>query len=331
MNLSQLEAFIETCQQGSYTRAAERLFISQPALHHKVKQLETALGTPLLVVRNRHVIPTAEGQLVLDVARRVLQEVHSLEEHFRLMKENQAVRVGATSLLGAMVLSSAVAQFRAERPQISVHVISLDPDELYAAFVGNKVDLAVAWQNYVTPDLQTEPLRESATACFAAVGHPLADGEVHEPDELLQYPIALTEKGMGLRTTVEQWFFDVLGLRDLPVAFEARTGALLAQVAASSPDYITFLPEDAARQFNLAPILLAAPTWRSTAVICYLPGQYHRPAAKQFLHHLRRIATEQQAALGPTHSHRPEGRQPGGTSPLLDKDIPLGQTGDLRR
>jgi DNA-binding transcriptional LysR family regulator len=202
----------------------------------------------------------------------------------------QSVHVGATSLLAATALSEAVAEFRAERPSVNVHAISLDPDDVYDALMSNRVDFAVAYREYVVTDLETEPLIESRVICAAAPGHPLADGVPHTPEELLQYPIALTTKGMGLRGKVERWFEDNAGIKKLPVSFEARTGALLAQVAASMSGYITFLPERSLQQFSLTQVHLAGPRIPSSAVICYLPGQRHRPVVTQFLETLRAVA-----------------------------------------
>ncbi len=296
MNLSQLEAFAETCRLGSYTRAAEHLFISQPALHHKVKQLEAELGAPLLIVRNRQVVPTAEGQLVLSVADQVLAEIHRLEAHFRAASGEQVVRVGAFSLLAATILSTAVEAFRARYPDVRAQVVSVDPEELYDALLNNRVDVAVTYQEYVTSDMEVEPLRESRAVCAVAPNHPLADGRAHTPAELLQYPIALTQKGMGQRSKMEVWFRETTGVENLPVAFEARTGALLAQVTASSRAYITFLPEPAVSQFNLVEVPIDGPAIRSSPVLCYLPFAVRRPAVKAFLNTLRLTAGVHQAA-----------------------------------
>jgi DNA-binding transcriptional LysR family regulator len=295
MNLSQLEAFAETCRLGSYTRAAQHLFISQPALHHKVKQLEAELGTPLLVVHNRRVVPTADGRFVLAVAEQVLTQIHGLEAHFRSAFEEHLVRVGAVSLLAATILSAAVEAFKTRYPDTRIQVVSLDPENLYDALANNQIDLAVTYQEYVTSDLEIEPLRESYAVCAVAPDHPLHDGRAHKPAELLQYPIALTEKGMGQRSKMEAWFRETTGVEDLPVAFEARTGALLAQVTASSHSYITFLPEAAVPQFNLVPVLIDGPPIRSSPAICYLPFQGRRAAVEAFLKVLRHTAGVRQA------------------------------------
>jgi DNA-binding transcriptional LysR family regulator len=283
INLFQLQAFVETCRQGSYTRAAARLFLSQPALHHRVKELEAELQTPLLVVQNRRVVPTAKGQLVLEVGERVLQELRELEERVKDVGEQQSVRIGVATLIMARILSESIAEFRARRPDASVLVISLDVDELYDALIGNRVDAVVTFPNYVAPDLMVQPLMQVEYLWMGASAHPLADGQIHEPSELLAYPLALTERGMGQRTRVTEWFNATTGVAEVPVSFEARNASLLAQVAASSPLFITLLPETAREQFRLAPIRVRGHALSVEAVLCSLPTRQHRPVVDEFL------------------------------------------------
>jgi DNA-binding transcriptional LysR family regulator len=298
LNLSQLEAFAVTCHLGSYTRAAERLFISQPGLHHKVKQLETELGVPLLVVRDRRVVPTADGTVVLNVAERILGEVRGLEEHFARLGGETTVRAGATMSLAATTLPAPVAAFRAERPDVQVQIVSLEPDGVYDALLSNRVDFAVAYKGYATHDMETEPLIEQEMMCAAAPDHPLVDGCTHRPEELLAYPIGLTEKGMGLRTQVEAWFVETTGVTELPVAFEARTGTLVAQAVASLSSFITFMARPPVMPFRLEEILVDGPRICYPLVICCLPGQRRRRVVEQFLGTLRAWAEGER--LSPT-------------------------------
>ena len=296
LNVSQLEAFAVTCHLGSYTRAAERLYISQPGLHHKVRQLETELGVPLLVVRDRRVVPTAEGTVVLEAAERILSEVRGLQEHFTRRAGEHVVRAGATMSLAATVLPAPVAAFRAERQDMQVQIVSLEPDGVYDALLSNRVDFAVAYKGYATHDMETEPLVEQEIICAAAPDHPLVDGRVHQPEELLTYPIGLTEKGMGLRTEVEAWFRDSIGVTDLPVAFEARTGTLVAQAVASLPSFITFLARSHVLQLRLEEILVDGPRMVYPMVVCSLPGQRRPRAVNQFLDMLRAWADGERLA-----------------------------------
>lgn len=290
LNLSQLEAFLETCSQGSYTLAAERLFISQPALHHKVKQLEAHLGVPLLVVSNRRVVPTAAGEFLQAEARGLVDKADQLERHFAGLAEKQSIRVGAVSLLAAGALSRAVEAFRHTQPGVAVVVDSIDSSEMFAALLSERIEIVVTYIDYVTGDVEFEPLRRSRLVCAASTTHPLVDGRAHHLNELLQFPIALTQKGMALRTKVENWFRDNGDVDDLPVAFEARTAAILSLGVSNTPNWITFLPENALAAFHLAEILLAEPPIYSQPVVCHLAGRPLRGIVDSFLRTLVDVA-----------------------------------------
>src|SRR5262245_17838554 len=291
MNLPQLEAFAETCIQGSYTRAANRLYISQPALHHRVKQLEAELGMPLLVVHNRRVIPTREGQRVLEMALRVIGEIRGTEEYFKSTVQERSVRVGTVSLFAAGPLFEAVAAFRREDPRVDVLVKSIEIEDLTDALEGGAIDLAITYRDALTADLHVEPFLQIEIVPLAAPGHPLTDGAVHEPGELLNFPLSLTEHGMRLRTAMESWFAAMCDVSELPIGFESRNSAQIAQAAASAPYLITFLPRTVAAQFNLVPILVSVPIRPWHSVICYLPAQRRGPVTA-FLQTLRAMAAQ---------------------------------------
>ncbi len=290
LNLSQLEAFVETCRHGSYTLAAERLFISQPALHHKVKQLEAQLGVPLLVVSNRRVVATTAGELLLESAQAMLEEAARLERHFQGLADVGSIRVGAVSLLAAGALTVAVESFREAHPETTVVVDSIDSSEMVSALVSGRAELAVTYIDYVTGDLEYELLPPTRIACAAATDHPLCDGNPHSVRELLDYPIALTQKGMSLRTKIENWFRENAGVDELPVSFEARTAAILALGVANSPNWITFMPENAVASFRLSEVRVEAPDVLSQPVVCYLPNRSMREVVAEFLDVLRNAA-----------------------------------------
>ncbi|MBE0608010.1 MAG: LysR family transcriptional regulator [Dehalococcoidia bacterium] len=290
LNLSQLEAFVETCRHGSYTLAAERLFISQPALHHKVKQLEAQLGVPLLVVSNRRVVPTAAGELLIDSAQAMLDEAARLERQFQGLADKDSIRVAAVSLLAAGALTVAVESFRETHPETAVVVDSMDSSDIVSALVSGRVELAVSYIDYVTADLEYELLTPTRIACAAAAEHPLCDGNPHAVRELLDYPIALTQKGMSLRTKIENWFRENASVDELRVSFEARTAAILALGVASSPNWITFMPHNAMPSFRLSEIIVDAPDVLSQPVVCYLPGRSMRQVVAEFLGVLRNAA-----------------------------------------
>ena len=288
LQLSQLRAFVETCRTGSFTRAAELLFISQPALHRKVRQLERDLGVTLLAVRNRRVVPTEVGLKVLDVAERMVTEIHALESY--LWALTREVRVGAVSLVAAMVLPMAIKTFSARNPQKSVTLRSMEPDQLIDALFDGTIAVGITYESYVSRDLHSELLWTSPVVCVAASNHPLDDGKPHSAEELLDFPLALTLPGMGLRTMIESWFEDELGITALPVAFEASTGALLAQYTSASRTHITFLPLPSLKHFNLVQIPLTASCPEARVVICRLANAPLSRDAEELISILLEIA-----------------------------------------
>ena len=82
MKLTQMRYFAEVCQWGSITKAAERLFVSQPAVTSSIKTLEKEIGMPLLYRSKKRVVPTADGEIFLRRCRTILASVDSLVEDF---------------------------------------------------------------------------------------------------------------------------------------------------------------------------------------------------------------------------------------------------------
>ena len=290
MELSQLEAFVETCKAGSFTRAADALYISQPALHRKVRQLEAELGTSLLVVRNRRVVPTAVGEKLLATARGVLAQLQALEGEIK--GGTEVIHLGAVSLIASTIVPDAIRRFEAcpQNPPVALH--GMDADGLTDALLAGRVDLGVTYLNYVSPDLEYEPFCDVPTVCAVGRSHPLNDGRRHEIAELLHFPIALTEAGMGLRTSVEQTFRERLGIEKLPVSFEAKTGALLAQMAAASNLYVTFLPLTAVRHFGLEAVQLDVEFNASHMVLSHIKGVKPSPIVAALIEILKAQALQ---------------------------------------
>jgi DNA-binding transcriptional LysR family regulator len=297
LSLSHLEALVATCKYGSYTHAAEALFISQPALHHKVKALEGQLGIQLLVVRDRRVVPTAMGESFVEAAESLLLHAQQVEQEFLSLAARDALHIGAFSLLSVGPLSHAVEAFARKNPDARVSVDAIDADGMYPALLAGRVELVVTYLNYVTGDVEYESLSQSRVICAAAPGHPLVDGKLHEPSELLHYPLALTHKGMALRSRTENWFA-AAGIPEVPVSLEARTGAILALQVATMPNWITFLPETACAAFRLSEIRVNAEPLPSEPVVCYLSGRPLRKIAFRFLETLRETFAGQNGANG---------------------------------
>src|SRR5579863_4121544 len=122
MELRQLAYFDAVVRYGSFTKAAQRLHIAQPAVSAQIQRLEAELGTALLQRTTRRVALTYAGELFLARARRALEQLDRARadlDELSAVRRGQ-VRIGATQILGSLDLPAALAQFRHRYPGVSL-------------------------------------------------------------------------------------------------------------------------------------------------------------------------------------------------------------------
>src|SRR3989475_3552684 len=122
MDLHRLEVFAKVAELGSFSRAAEALFLTQPTVSEHVRALEEEVGLSLLDRMGRGATPTPAGQLLLGYARRILtlaREAKQAIEQFQGRMSGQ-LTVGGSTIPGEYVLPMLVGQFKARFPDISI-------------------------------------------------------------------------------------------------------------------------------------------------------------------------------------------------------------------
>jgi DNA-binding transcriptional LysR family regulator len=174
--VSQLEGFVETARRGSVTRAAETLYVTQPALTARLKSLERALGAPLLVRTGRGVRLSDAGRVFLPYAQRALEAV---AEGRRLVGE--AVRGGAGELaLGAApavstyVLPVILEHFHESHPAVRLSVRTGHSEEILELVLREQVQIGLVRALH-HPDIQSVPLYEDELVLVANPGHVFAE------------------------------------------------------------------------------------------------------------------------------------------------------------
>lgn len=204
MELRQLQYFVAVVRHGQFTRAAEELWITQPALSQQVRRLEAELGVELLRRTSRGVLPTPAGEDLLAHAESVLAEIERAREEMdrHAGATRGRVRVAATAA-DAPRLPEALAAFHRAHPRLQVALRHASAAEVVALTQSGSVDVAVAGLDGDPPaGVAVTPFDDEPMHAIVAPGDPLAAAGRARLAELRGRPFILPEPETPLRRTV---------------------------------------------------------------------------------------------------------------------------------
>ena len=112
MNNRQLTIFRTVCEEGSMTKAAQKLYMTQPAVSQTIKELEQESGVCFLERYNRKVVPTESGRLLYQYACHILGLYHDLEQHLKETEGVRTIRIGANLSVGVKMLRHQIIRWR---------------------------------------------------------------------------------------------------------------------------------------------------------------------------------------------------------------------------
>ncbi|MCW0212765.1 MAG: LysR family transcriptional regulator [Pseudonocardia sp.] len=228
MELRHLQYFVAVAEEGTVTAAAARLHVAQPGVSAQLRRLERELGEPLFDRTSRGVTLTEAGRAVLPYARTALRAVEgartAVDELTGLIRGR--VAVGMASAMASSALPELLADFRDAHPGVEVTLTDGTSDDLVAALLDGRLDLA--WIGLAGPAPDGVATRVVTEQELVVVGGDLPPevGVVALRDR----PLICMSRGTGLRAVVDS-ACAAAGFRPT-VAFEAGDPLLLARLAA---------------------------------------------------------------------------------------------------
>jgi LysR family nitrogen assimilation transcriptional regulator len=162
MNLRQLRYFTRIVEAGNITRAAEQLYVAQPALGMQIRQLEDSLGVELLSRHSRGVTPTRAGQALYERACEILSLVQEAEQQVASAGrfDSETVVLGLTNGFANIVGRDFVLRARSDFPQVRFELVEERSAVLVEALERHEIDLALAYEVHERPGLLRVPLVE---------------------------------------------------------------------------------------------------------------------------------------------------------------------------
>ncbi|WP_298817991.1 LysR family transcriptional regulator [Chloroflexus sp.] len=234
LNLHLLRIFVAVLDQGSFTRAAEALVMSQSAVSRAVQELERQLNTVLLERRPRGVVPTEAGIVLGEHARRIFAHERLAIEALNELRGLQRGRlaIGASSTIGTYLLPPLLGLYHRQYPGIELFLDIGNTQQVMEHLLAYRIDIAYV-EGPVEPDerLQISPWRNDELVVIAAPDHPLARQPNLTCADLNGAPFVLREPGSGTREVMEQ-ALTARGITIRPVMELGSTEAVKQAVSA---------------------------------------------------------------------------------------------------
>jgi DNA-binding transcriptional LysR family regulator len=205
MDLRRLEIFAKVAELGSFSRAAEALFLTQPTISEHVRSLEDELGVQLLDRLGRGATPTRAGQLLLGYARRMLalsREAHQALERFQGRMSGELV-VGGSTIPGEYVLPALIGQFKSKYPDISISLHIGSSRQVSDWVEEGRVEVGVVGARPAARTLEAKERMPDELVVVVAATHPWATRRVTTLADLQKEPMVVRERGSGSRDAVE--------------------------------------------------------------------------------------------------------------------------------
>lgn len=206
LSLDQLETFAHVIQLGSFSAAASRLRLSQPAVSLQVKHLERRMGVRLIERVGRRALPTAAGEELLGHARRIDATVtDALEAMARHAKGTIGrVRLGTGDTACIYFLPPILRRLRAKFPSLDIVVCTGNTPDILRSIEDNTIDIGLVTLPVPGRIFDVKPLIEDEFVVIAAADAALPAGRVTPPD-LAGLPVVLYESGAHIRRLIDQW------------------------------------------------------------------------------------------------------------------------------
>lgn len=187
-----LDTLLLVAEKRNFTRAAQALSLTQPAVSHHISQLEQELGVRLFVRGNGDLILTPEGETVLRYVRRMKAlEKKMAEELQEAGRRLTRLRIGITHTAESSIVAEVLARYTNENPGISITIVTDNINNLYDMLENFELDLAVVEGRSTRPELSALMLDTDYLVCVLANTHPLSRSSMITLDEIRQEKLIL--------------------------------------------------------------------------------------------------------------------------------------------
>jgi len=295
MNLNQLRVFYEAARTGSFTSAAKKLCITQPAVTAQIKTFEDQCNLKLFKKKGRSLYLSDEGSTLYEYTRRIFEyerEVEDVIEEMRKLKRG-TLRLGTSKAYARYFMPFLISSFHEAFPHIKVHLDEGSSMDILRSLLELKNEVAVIAKVEEDPNVTFLPFKRDELILILAPTHSLSKKKSVSVEELVHEPMIMKEMGSGTRKQVND-LFSRKGLSP-NVLMETSNTEFIKQLVQRG-EGISFLVEESVAveigEKRLATVPVAGEKPFLDVSIAYLKDQHLSHPARAFVEMLKKMATK---------------------------------------
>ena len=295
MNLHQLRVFYFAVKYGSFSAAAEALYITQPAVTKQIQQLQAAHGVKLLNRFGKKMVLTDAGEALYSFADKIFQIETQAEENLRDFQQRKSgrLRIHASESFGAYYLPSVINLFRKKYPKIHIAANIFTNQQIIENTIRLENDLGFISSSLEHKKLVIHEVLEDRLILIAPPSHPLARKKSLDPWKLEGQPIIMHEKGSASRNIVDE--FIRKNNLFVSVTLELSNNEAIKRAVEQGLG-LSIISEHVVREEierkKLKPILLTDPTLKRKFYLIYHKDKYLSQPFQMFVQMVNQWASE---------------------------------------
>lgn len=206
MNFQHVKTFCTIALEGSFSRAADVLHLTQPTISAQIQALEKSVGARLFERSAKGIALTSAGEVFHEHALQLMELVSRTEEAMDQLQglERGRLDLGASTVPGHYLLPAALAGFKETAPKIKLNLAVANSREIRAGVRDGLYELGIVGEKVRDPRLAFDPIVRDHLIAIVRPAHPLATRQSLTVQDLLDQPMVAREYGSGTRATLQQ-------------------------------------------------------------------------------------------------------------------------------
>ncbi|MBW2598714.1 MAG: LysR family transcriptional regulator [Deltaproteobacteria bacterium] len=206
ITIQQMRALVCLAEERSFSRAAKKMYLTQPSLTKHIKNLEEGIGVQLVDRKGREMSLTPEGRILCESAKRVFGLIDDTGEKIARMKENESgsIRIAASTIPATYILPHSLSRFRDRHKDIHCYVRTNDSDLTLDMILNDEAEIGFIGREITGRKLRAEKLWRDRLVLVVPASHKWSERGKVSLNEVSTEPFVSRERGSGTRKVLEE-------------------------------------------------------------------------------------------------------------------------------